>query len=62
VQNDIVADAKQIPPLFALVRINVFDRELIFNGRDSVIESDAMLAPVLLGLLGVPLIAVIHRL
>jgi hypothetical protein len=62
VQNDTVADAKQIPPLLGLVRVNVFDRELICNCRDSVTESDSMLAPVLLGFLGVPLMAVIHKL
>jgi hypothetical protein len=62
VQNDTVADAKQIPPRFGLIFVNVFDRELIFNGRDSMIESDAMPAPVPLGFLGVPLIAVIQKL
>jgi hypothetical protein len=62
VQNDTVADAKQIPPLFGLVRVNVFNREPILNCRDSVTESDSMLAPVLLGFLSVPLIEVIDKL
>jgi hypothetical protein len=45
VQNDIVADAKQIPPLFRLVLVNFFDRKLIFNGRNSVIETPTAAEP-----------------